>query len=566
MPDKAVNKVEYGGRTLIDLSGDTLTDPSQLRSGVTAHDRSGNSIVGTLMEKFAGYGEAVAASGNGYDVTISGLTSIADGTVIAVKFPSSIFAAADALLNVNSLGARHLAYEGYILGACTLNLGTQKICQLHSQGYIPKDSVVMLVASKAVAVTGGTEQDVWTIINPQETCLFGNCTTAAGTAAKTVAIPGVFEQFQGLTIKVWFSYSNTASNPTLSVNGLPAAPIIRNSSYASSNAAGSWQQMAVVTLTYIVNGGTAYWSMNDWNNSTYSNASLGHVYGTCSAVNSGTGECTVVASNYQLGTGAIVSVAFSVDVPMSATLNINSKGAKPIYHEGAALAQAGIINQGDTATFIYDGSHYVLIAVDRIATESQVAFSYANLDDLMYERSTIRVYAPGFSLRQGSLLVVTFDDNPVNMTSLDIGGTVVPVYAAAYIVPKLAGGGDVQFVYDGESMRVLSISMVQSPAVSFVQSLNYNGDTAVCVDDATFGFGNRWGRLVCGGVGNAITKDSSDTAVKVYFKTPSGTYSQMGFLYKFSGGSYVAVDTIPAGTMVQMTFDKRSYRWIWLNP
>lgn len=42
----AYNKVIYGGKTLIDLTGDTIT-PEQLKSGVTAHDKSGEVIQGT---------------------------------------------------------------------------------------------------------------------------------------------------------------------------------------------------------------------------------------------------------------------------------------------------------------------------------------------------------------------------------------------------------------------------------------------------------------------------------------------------------------------------------------
>lgn len=43
----AINKVEYGGNTLIDLTSDTVT-PETLAEGVTAHDKSGEAIVGTM--------------------------------------------------------------------------------------------------------------------------------------------------------------------------------------------------------------------------------------------------------------------------------------------------------------------------------------------------------------------------------------------------------------------------------------------------------------------------------------------------------------------------------------
>ena len=46
MPNSNVNKVIYGGRTLIDLTGDTVS-PDKLLTGVTAHDKSGAAIEGT---------------------------------------------------------------------------------------------------------------------------------------------------------------------------------------------------------------------------------------------------------------------------------------------------------------------------------------------------------------------------------------------------------------------------------------------------------------------------------------------------------------------------------------
>ena len=42
----AINKVIYGGNTLIDLTADTVT-ASDLRDGITAHDKSGAVITGT---------------------------------------------------------------------------------------------------------------------------------------------------------------------------------------------------------------------------------------------------------------------------------------------------------------------------------------------------------------------------------------------------------------------------------------------------------------------------------------------------------------------------------------
>ena len=46
----SVNKVIYGGRTLIDLSSDTVT-PDTLLKGVTAHKKDGSIIIGSISDE-----------------------------------------------------------------------------------------------------------------------------------------------------------------------------------------------------------------------------------------------------------------------------------------------------------------------------------------------------------------------------------------------------------------------------------------------------------------------------------------------------------------------------------
>ena len=45
----AVNRVDFGGNTLIDLTGDTLESAEQLLKGIIAHAKDGSVITG-LME------------------------------------------------------------------------------------------------------------------------------------------------------------------------------------------------------------------------------------------------------------------------------------------------------------------------------------------------------------------------------------------------------------------------------------------------------------------------------------------------------------------------------------
>ena len=62
---------------------------------------------------------------------------------------------------------------------------------------------------------------------------YGTCSTAAGTAAKVVSLSG-FKLQTGAEVTVRFTVTNTASNPTLNVNGTGAKPIkYRNTAIAA---------------------------------------------------------------------------------------------------------------------------------------------------------------------------------------------------------------------------------------------------------------------------------------------------------------------------------------------
>lgn len=79
---------------------------------------------------------------------------------------------------------------------------------------------------------------------------FGVCSTAAGTAAKTVTIGGEFTLETGAEIRVKFTYANTAANPTLNVSGTGAMPI----SLYGETSAGSAAWAAGETLALVFDG------------------------------------------------------------------------------------------------------------------------------------------------------------------------------------------------------------------------------------------------------------------------------------------------------------------------
>lgn len=90
-------------------------------------------------------------------------------------------------------------------------------------------------------------------------------------------------------------------------------------------------------------------------------AAMGSGYGTCVTAEATT-EKAVVMSEYALITGGHISVKFSYAVPAGSTMNINSKGAKPIQVSGVAITE-NIIKAEDIVQFVYDGSAYQVLAV-----------------------------------------------------------------------------------------------------------------------------------------------------------------------------------------------------------
>lgn len=212
---------------------------------------------------------------------------------------------------------------------------------------------------------------------------FGSCSTAAATAAKTVTLDDsmTFTLAKGASVFVKFTNANSVASPTLAVNGTTAKAIMRYGTTApSTTAKTSWQAGSVVHLVY---DGT-YWQMVGWLNddTTYSNATLGQGYGTCSTAEA-TAAKAVTLSSYTLATGGIVAVKFTYGLCASATMNINSKGAKNIFIDGAAVTAttAKRVLAGDIAYFIYDGTQYQFLGTDK--AERKFDINYRSSDNAL---------------------------------------------------------------------------------------------------------------------------------------------------------------------------------------
>ena len=139
-------------------------------------------------------------------------------------------------------------------------------------------SVKINGSTKTIAASGGTAVDLGTYLTSHQTIKqdgitgatvnrFGTCSTAAGTAAKTVSITsGTFSLEAGATVAVNFSNANTASTPTLAVGSTAAKNIFVNGAQITTSAAAYGLLKGTVIFIY---DGTQYHLIGNYYNSTY---------------------------------------------------------------------------------------------------------------------------------------------------------------------------------------------------------------------------------------------------------------------------------------------------------
>lgn len=192
----------------------------------------------------------------------------------------------------------------------------------------------------------------------------GKCETSAGTGAKVVTLTNStgFSLKAGAIVGVKFTYSNTyssttASPVTLNVNGTGAKNIWYNTTHSGAGNTGTNQVAYGVAnrTTYYMYDGT-YWvwlsSSVDLNDNTVPTAYCPTGAGTAAKV----ATCT----NYVLTTNTYIHVLFTAanSVAGAITLNINSKGAKPIYINGAATSANNHTLPAGSYIAFYDGTAY----------------------------------------------------------------------------------------------------------------------------------------------------------------------------------------------------------------
>lgn len=173
---------------------------------------------------------------------------------------------------------------------------------------------------------------------------------------------------------VKFDESNTASNPTFNVNNTGAKSVWYNQGVITTSNL-SYAGYANRPQLFMYDGTYYVWiSHATDSNTTYTNASLGQGYGTCSTPTA-TQDKAVTLANYTLTVGGFVAVKFTYAVGANARMNIRTRGVKPIFCNGSAIKD-GMIQADDTAFFIYDGTNYILLGTTKSSLNSTPAKLY----------------------------------------------------------------------------------------------------------------------------------------------------------------------------------------------
>lgn len=195
---------------------------------------------------------------------------------------------------------------------------------------------------------------------------FGTCSTGASTATKVVTIADTsFELRTGSVIGVKFTTGNTASSVKLNVNNSGAKSIYYNNSVytgTSKNITGMEN-----CIHYYMYDGTNWcfinYSGNYSTSDTYTSAYSTTAAGTAAKVATFTGY-ELMANQYFLLTMRYTNTAAS-----AITLNVNSKGAKPVYINGEASSSSNYTFPAGTYLVYYDGTNYYVRTDGKLASD-----------------------------------------------------------------------------------------------------------------------------------------------------------------------------------------------------
>ena len=291
---------------------------------------------------------------------------------------------------------------------------------------------------------------------------YGTCITAASTTAKTVSMYG-YKLTKGGIVSIKFAY-NVPADATLNINNTGAKPIYYNGSAITANIIKAGDTATFVENNVITN------ALNNKADSTHTHSleSLGIAYGECDTEPPSSLPRTVSIDNFILKHNSIVTIKFTNDVPANATLKINNTINRPIYYNGSAITE-GIINGGDTATFIYEGYHYnryyLISSINHTHSLESIGVVYTICDTAAASTNKL-LSIDNFTLKRNSIIVVKFNyDVPANAYLVINYMRYNKIYynGSAITANIIKSGDTATFIYDGTNYNLISLDRDFNP-------------------------------------------------------------------------------------------------------
>jgi hypothetical protein len=157
-----------------------------------------------------------------------------------------------------------------------------------------------------------------------------NCQTAAGTAAKTVAITG-FVLFTGAVIAVRFANGNSATNPTLNAESSGDKPIHRGQTYET-------------VLPHEIQAGSEHLLVYDGTAWVMMSQGIKYAASTSCSTAAATAAKTGTATGVPVISGLMLTVTFTnKNTATNPTFNLNGNGAKSIVDASGANVTANVV-------------------------------------------------------------------------------------------------------------------------------------------------------------------------------------------------------------------------------
>lgn len=140
---KKYNKIIYGGKVLMDLTGDTVT-PADLAKGVTAHDKSGAEITGTSTKDSDTSADTAAAS-----EILKEKTAHVKGKLVRGSMPNNGAVAG----SISTVAGEYTIPQGYHDGSGKVAIAATEQAKLVAKNI--RQGVVVLGITGAMSTTEG---------------------------------------------------------------------------------------------------------------------------------------------------------------------------------------------------------------------------------------------------------------------------------------------------------------------------------------------------------------------------------------------------------------------------